>query len=80
MLGTMPIPILHMRTKYGVVTVVDPLSPRQTRCQFSAVDSCVVVLGEPLSPRWTRRQSALFDSFGSIGAWPVAFPLIPQHV
>ena len=41
-----------------VVTVVDPLSHRQTCWQFSAVDSCVVALGEPLSPRWTRRQFA----------------------
>ena len=40
-----------------------------------AVDSCVVALGEPLSPRWTRCQFALSDSYGSVGAWPVAFPL-----
>ena len=40
-----------------------------------AVDSCVVALGEPLSPRWTRLQFALSDSSGSVGAWPVAFPL-----
>ena len=46
-----------------VVTVVDPLSPRQTRWQFSAVYSCVVALGEPLSPRWTRWKFALSDSY-----------------
>jgi hypothetical protein len=42
--------------------------------------ACVVTVVDPLSPRQTRRQFALSDSFGSVGALPVAFPLIPQHV
>ena len=57
---------------YVVPAVGGPLSPRWTRQQFSALDSCLTVAGGPLSPHWTRQQFSVLDSCLTVAGGPLS--------